>query len=112
MKAQNGELELWIHSFSSSALYDVKWSASRPDRFTLGKEDRFILNRKLEGGGALQPAWTISCPCCGPQPRNTRAVTVVLRLASTGLPATLLFASSKVEVNSSVFWVITQRDVV
>ena len=51
MKAQNGELELWIHSFSSSALYDVKWSASRPDRFTLGKEDRFILNRKLEGGG-------------------------------------------------------------
>jgi hypothetical protein len=48
MKA-NGVVDVEIHIFLTSALAGGEWSASRPGRFTPGKEPRYSLDRRLDG---------------------------------------------------------------
>ena len=42
-------VEVWLHSFLTSALGGVKWSASRQGRFIPGKERRYPLSRRVSG---------------------------------------------------------------
>jgi hypothetical protein len=63
-------IEVYLHSFLTSALNGGAWSASCPDRFTLGERAAGTL--EYEAGWAPHPVWTlwwmekkkkIPCPC-------------------------------------------------
>jgi hypothetical protein len=50
-----GRVEVWLYSFLTSALEGGGWSASRPGRFTPGKDPVLIVQ---EAGWASGPVWS------------------------------------------------------
>jgi hypothetical protein len=56
MKAYGG-VDVYIHIFLTSSLVGGEWSASRPGRFTPGKDTPVPIG--LEVGWTSEPVWTM-----------------------------------------------------
>jgi len=52
-------VEAWLHSLLTSAFDRDEWSASRPGRFTPGKEPRYPFNRRLGGPHSLSGHYAV-----------------------------------------------------